>query len=874
MKRLLIFAIIIWTNTVIQAQTRITQTINDNWKFYPGGFAFAQRADVKGFPVPVDDLWKTINLPHTWNAEDPFDDVESYRRGIGWYRKELNINESMKGRKIYLFFEGANQKTDVYVNGAFAGSHKGGYTAFNIDITKFVKFDSPNLIAVKVDNSLDNTIPPLSVGYALYGGIYRDVWLKTTNRIHVGMLNHGSSGVFVSTPQVSDEKATVKVKGYAVNESSSTVSVRVKQTIFSPDGTEVANSENTSLMVPGNHFHFTSPEMKVTNPQLWSPEHPVLYSVKTEVFADGKLVDELTSPLGFRWFSFDSQKGFFLNGKKYTLHGTNRHQDFEGLGSALPNSLHVSDLEWIKAMGANFVRMAHYPQDPTIPETADRLGLLLWEEIPVVNYVNRSDEFKANAENMLKEMIRQKFNHPSIIIWGTCNEIFLWDEQGKRAKSINDKGYQEWVHDFVAGLDSIARKEDPGRYITLAMHGSKDYHKAGIDTIPMIASYNLYEGWYSGVFSGFGKALDRIHAQNPKMNIFVSEYGAGSDTRISATQPERFDFSVNWQRMFNESYLQQIKDRPWLAGTAIWNQFDFSQPHTGGTIQHINQKGLQTWNRTPKDTWYLYQANWSKEPMVYIASRDWKQRVGISSIANDYLSAYSNRQPVDVYTNLESAELFCNGKQLGKQKADAGGKITWQVPLAKGENIVLVKAKSGKEIKEDFLKINFKTLSTNLNPGEEIFVNAGAKTVFNDGKGALWLPDLDYQNGFYGNIGGVSKMAEKDLIIVNAKQRADIFNYYDEGLETYKFDVPDGNYFVEVFLAEPEYFEPGKRIFSISVNKCQLFKNLDLASEYGFLNAFSKGILADATNGEGIKISFSAKTGNTLVNAIHIKRID
>ena len=187
----LLFLTIAVTNSGM-SQNRIEYSINDNWKFHVGGLAFAQRANVKGYPIPVDELWETVSIPHTWNADDPFDDSESYRRGIGWYRKNISLSENLKNKKIYLHFEGANQVADVYVNGAFAGSHKGGYTAFTIDISKHSRFGEENLIAVKVDNSHSNVIPPLSVGFGLYGGIYRDVWLVATDLVHFGMHNHGS----------------------------------------------------------------------------------------------------------------------------------------------------------------------------------------------------------------------------------------------------------------------------------------------------------------------------------------------------------------------------------------------------------------------------------------------------------------------------------------------------------------------------------------------------------------------------------------------------------------------------------------------------------------------------------------------------------
>jgi len=856
------------------AQVRTSYTLNEHWKFHAGGVAFAQRSELKAYPVQVDDSWTTVSLPHTWNATDPFDDTESYMRGIGWYRKSLTIPDTLKDKKIYLHFEGANQVADIYVNGAFAGSHKGGYTAFTIDVSRFIRFNQTNLIAVKVDNSHSNVIPPLSVGYCLYGGIYRDVWLLTTDSVHFGMLNHGSSGIFISTPDVSVETATVSVRGYVVNETSENVGVEVVQVISDADGNEVARSKNSKAMPPRDHFNFTSELMIVDNPNLWSPEDPVLYSVKSLVIIDDKVVDEVVSPLGFRWFEFDPRNGFSLNGEKYRLKGTNRHQDVQGLGSALPNSQHISDLKMIKEMGANFVRLAHYPQDPVVLETADRIGLMVWEEIPVVNYVNRSDEFIKNAQMMLKEMIRQHYNHPSIIIWGSCNEIFLWNESGSRASKIEDVEYLEWTHDFVAMLDSTIHLEDPGRYSTLAIHGSPDYDKAKITSIPDVVSINLYDGWYNGEFHGFGKTLDKRHELYPEQALFISEYGAGSDSRINGVDPQRFDFTGNWARMFHESYLQQINERSWLTGSAVWNQFDFSQPHTGGSIQHLNQKGLQTWDRKKKDAYYLYNANWSTDPVLYIASREWTNRNGFTRRDKTYIKSLPKIQEVEVYSNAEKVELFQNGKSLGTKRTNNIGKLSWETVLTEGENRFLAKGKKSGAMLEDFLTLDFKTHSADLQPGEQLCINLGFNAEFVDENNTIWLPDQEFKEGSYGYGGGQAYMVNKDLIVTNTRQRPVLYNYSLEGTDTYKIAVPDGNYQLELHFAETEYYQPGKRVFDVLINDKAVLENLDIFKDYGFLYAFSRSIQVHAEDSKGIQIQLNSRIGNTSMSAVKIKRLD
>ncbi|MDQ3674201.1 MAG: hypothetical protein M3365_07485, partial [Gemmatimonadota bacterium] len=344
-------------------RTRIL--INDGWRYRADGQNLLER------PLAVDSAWERVSVPHTWNVTDPFDDSPSYRRGIGWYRRNLSLDESFRGKRLYLFFEGVNQVARVYVNGAFAGEHKGGYTAFTIDITKHARVGTPaadNLIAVEVNNAHDPFIPPLSVGFALYGGIYRDVWLVATDAIHFDMMDHGSAGVFVTTPTVDRERGTLSVRASVANDGLVARDIRVVSTLLDARGATVSTATE-SVRVGGGETAVAKENFPpISRPRLWSPDEPYLYTLRTELYERDSLRDVVTSPVGFRWFSFDPQRGFILNGQKLQLKGTNRHQDAQGLGSALGNELHLRDLQLIKEMGANFLRLAHYPQDPAVLE--------------------------------------------------------------------------------------------------------------------------------------------------------------------------------------------------------------------------------------------------------------------------------------------------------------------------------------------------------------------------------------------------------------------------------------------------------------------------------------------------------------------------
>ncbi|MBA2514195.1 MAG: glycoside hydrolase family 2 protein, partial [Solirubrobacterales bacterium] len=668
---------------IASGSVRTRVTINDGWKYRPDGLNLAER------PAMPDSDWQRVNLPHTWNVTDPFDDSPSYRRGIGWYRKRLTLDEKLRGKRIFLHFEGVNQVAEVFVNGAFAGGHKGGYSAFTVDITDEVKYgggSNENVVAIKVDNSHSPFIAPLSVGFALYGGIYRDVWLIATDPVHITMMDHGSSGVFLTTPGVSATSGPLRARGSIVNESASPRQLRIVNTLLDVRRKPVAEQSSTVLAPVGRETRWEQSLPSVRAPRLWSPSDPYLYTVRTEVYEGSVLRDRVENRIGFRWFAFDAQRGFSLNGKKLTLRGTNRHQDRDGLGSALSNEQHLHDLRSIKEMGANFLRLAHYPQDPAVLAAADSLGLLIWEEIPVVNYITPAAEFTHNSEVMLREMIRQHYNHPSVVMWGTMNEVFLWSPQGFRIRNQIDTAYMSRTREYAQRLDSVARNEDPARVTTMAVHGSGDYDGSGVARVSQVVGQNIYSGWYGGVFDDLGKQLDRRHTANPAEVVFVSEYGAEDDYRVESLEPERFDFSGTWMRRFHESYIRQFNARPWLAGTAIWSQFDFSQPETGGSIPYMNQKGMERWNRIRKDVFYLYKANWNPAPMAYIASRGWPRRTGTTAASSTGMVSPAVPQPVDVYSNLERIELFANGRSLGVKTPDDVRRATWDVPFVNGRN--------------------------------------------------------------------------------------------------------------------------------------------------------------------------------------------
>ncbi|RYG00104.1 MAG: glycoside hydrolase family 2, partial [Chitinophagaceae bacterium] len=369
----------------------------------------------------------------------------------------------------------------------------------------------------------------------------------------------------------------------------------------------------------------------------------------------------LITPVGLRYFSFDVNQGFILNGKPCKLIGASRHQDFAGLGDAVPKTLQVKDVELLKDMGGNFLRVAHYPQDQAILDACDRLGILASVEIPIVNEITESVAFTANCKAMQLEMIKQNYNHPSIIIWAYLNEVLLRMRHNDNPE--RKKQYLANIEKLAQELEDLTRKTDPTRYTLMSNHGDVNgYIKAGLIKIPMLVGWNLYQGWYGGKYEDFGPALDKIHQQIPDKPMLVTEFGADVDPRIHAFAPVRFDKSLEYGMLYHQTYIKDILKRPFVVGAAVWNLADFSSETREETMPFVNNKGLLTLDRKPKNTFYLYKANLQTRPFLKIGDGSWNLRSGIAK-PNENLVM----QLVQVIANTDTVEVFANGNSLGKK---------------------------------------------------------------------------------------------------------------------------------------------------------------------------------------------------------------
>ncbi len=871
---LLLIAAINGLSTYAQDAGRKTISLNDQWEF-----------NKENGPV------EKVNIPHTWNDKDVLDDAPGYYRGLGIYKRKLKLDESAKGKAIFLVFNGVAQEAEVLVNGKTAGKHIGSYTRFIMPISSFLNFKD-DVIEVRANNRFNEDIPPLTADFTFFGGLYRNVTLLMTNPVHFSQKENGSSGVFITTPQVSASTASVQVKSSVDNTATTSQKVQVMTTIFDANGKMVTSQNTTANVNKGGNTVIIQDIKAIQKPQLWSPENPYLYRVVTKII-DPKtksVIDQVSNPLGFRWFKFDADKGFFLNDQPVKIIGASRHQDYENRGNATPDALQIKDVELLKAMGGNFLRVAHYPQDPQILEACDRLGILASVEIPVVNTITESEAFTANCLNMQTEMIKQNFNHPSIIIWAYMNEILL------RLKFSNDKPrqqiYFDHVRELAQKLDSLTRKLDPSRYTLLVNHGAWDiYNKVGLTKIPMIVGWNLYSGWYSGVPEDFAKFLDRHHKELPHTPFMVTEFGADADPRIRSFSPIRFDKSVEYGIKFNQVYLNAMRSRPFVAGGQAWNLADFNSETREETMPHINNKGLLTIGREPKDTYFLYQAYLLGKPFIKITSAQWKDRTGIADSAT-----LTSTQPIQVATNLKSAELFLNGKSLGLKDA-VDHIIDWQVPFINGKNQLRVVAGD----QNDQADIHFQLQPFKFNdadiPFKNINILLGSKRFYIDEKEQqLWMPDQPYKTGAWGWIGGEPYKGTNNRITYGSDKNIlgtdndPVYQTQQVGIKQFKFDVPDGEYELALHFAELVGGETKEalaynldnnhkkeieeqRIFDVSVNGTLLMSKVNLAANFGYTTAVKKTTRITVQNGKGILIEFNAIQGKAVLNAVQLRKI-
>ena len=889
MKKLFYIFILLFIVGWVQAQQRVVYTINDGWKFTKGSPFEAQLTGCD------DSSWETVNIPHTWNDKDADDETPGFYRGPVWYRKQLFIDKSQEGRRAVIYFEGANQEVRFYLNGQFVGEHKGGYTRFCFDITPHLRYGQENLFAIYVNNVYNPNIPPLSADFTFFGGIYRDVYLQFMNPVHIAANDYASSGVYIRTPEVNNSAASVEITTLLTNDMSQPTEIRVENIICDADGKEVKKTQAEVKLAAGETKTDISKKIKIDSPRLWDIDDPYRYMVYTRILdkRKGTLLDEVVNPLGLRWFKFDSEKGFFLNGKGRKLIGTARHQDYFQKGNALRDELHVQDVLLLKEMGGNYLRVSHYPQDPVIMEMCDKLGIVTSVQIPVVNAVTETEEFLHNSVEMAKEMVRQDFNRPSVMIWGYMNEIFL-RRPYTEGKQLED--YYRFTEKVARALEATIREEDPSRYTMMAYHNMPQYYEdAHLTEIPMIQGWNLYQGWYEPDINEFQRLLDRAHKAYKGKVLMVTEYGPGVDPRVHSYQPERFDFSQEYGLVYHKHYLNEMMKRPFIAGSSLWNLNDFYSESRVDAVPHVNNKGVVGLNREKKDVYWFYKTALSRRPILVIGNREWKSRGGVVNTAQKECI-----QSVPVFSNAEEVELFVNNKSLGKKKIENNYAL-FDVPFVGGENLLEAVAVTGDNKLRDMLRIQFQLVGSQLKdeavPFTELNVMLGSPRYFEDrAANVAWIPEQEYKPGSWGFIGGTSYRRQTGFgtmlgsdIDIHGTDMNPIFQTQRVGIKSFKADVPNGEYSVYLYWAELESDKErealvynlgadseqtfaGNRSFGISMNGTTVLDDFNIARDYGYARAVIKKFVVTVKDGKGLSVDFHKKEGEPILNAIRIYR--
>ena len=643
---------------------RTVTDLNGTWQFKP--ISDNQQGSV----------YASVTVPHTWNAEYLPGTLADYNRETMVYRRSLDVIPE-SGSRYFLYFEGVNSVCDVFVNFRHVTEHKGGYTAFCVEITDFLEA-SGNVMELWVSNSWRPDVLPLIGDFNVCGGIHRPVHLIITGKDCISPVFYASPGVFVEQKEIGRDAALFDVRTLVDAEDMSGLQVAVE--VRDASGNLVA--EGSSPACPD-----TVIPLELKEPVLWNGRrNPYLYNVTSILLRNGSELDRVSVTTGFRTLGADREKGIILNGEPYPVHGFCRHEDFAGRGSALLPEHYERDFELIRESGATALRLAHYPHAEADYNFADAEGLLVWTEIPMcgpggfqfAGYID-SEGFKDNARQCLYELVYQKYNHPSICFWGLFNEILYSD--GRRFVDYGDPA------PFVRELNALYKKLDPTRLTTFATCENQKHFLGCADLV----AWNKYYGWYDRDMDKAAEFFDEVYRTSSPYPVGISEYGGGACIHHHAAENSTDDVVIpefhpeERQALCHEDNWALFKARPWIWGTFIWNLADFhSYVRREGDTPGINDKGLVTYDRKVcKDAFYFYKAEWTEEPMVYITSRRFTER---TEPVTD----------VKVYSNQPSATLYVNGHRIGTADNDGMSRLVWKgVTLQKGENVIRVE--SGKK---------------------------------------------------------------------------------------------------------------------------------------------------------------------------------
>ena len=556
--------------------------LNDNWKF-----RFSHQVQ-KGSEIRVD-------LPHTWNAQDALSGKIDYKRGIGNYEKKLFIRPEWQGKRLFLRFEGVNSIADVFINRRHIGEHRGGYGAFVFEITGEVNYGKENSILVRVNNGEQLDVMPLVGDFNFYGGIYRDVHLLITDEACISPLNYASPGVRLIQDSVSHQYAKVRAVVDLANGNNAGQEVELGVRLL--DGQKVVAQQKQTLTLAGNAALQQELTFEINNPHLWNGrQDPFLYQAEVSLSRGGQLVDCVTQPLGLRYYRIDPDKGFFLNGKHLPLHGVCRHQDRSEVGNALRPQHHEEDVALMLEMGVNAVRLAHYPQNEYTVRLAEKMGFILWQEIPVwqgIDFTNNNTRKK--AQRMLSEMIKRDQNRCAVGYWGIANETQPSKARNEFLTSLLETGKQlDTTRLYVAAFDLVRFNREKKRFVM------EDSFTSQLDVVAV----NKYMGWYHPWPIEPENAVWEVIPDKP---LIISEFGGEALYGQSGDENVASSWSEEYQARLYRDNIRMFDNIPNLRGVSPWILFDFRSPFRFHPTNQDgwNRKGLVSDQGIRKKAWYL-----------------------------------------------------------------------------------------------------------------------------------------------------------------------------------------------------------------------------------------------------------------------------
>ncbi|MGA9407575.1 MAG: beta-galactosidase GalB [Bacteroidota bacterium] len=662
---------------------RHTENFCKNWRFHLGDVANGQEGQLD------DSQWRTLDLPHDWSIEGEFNKDNpatpgggALPGGIGWYRKSFSIPESDSGKLLFIDFDGIYRNSEVWINGHYLGKRPYGYSSFRYELTPYLIYgNDENMIAVKVDNSQQ----PNSRWYS-GSGIYRNVWLVTTEKIYI---DHW--GTHITTPEVTEQSAKISIQIKIKNRSGQAQTVSIKTTVLDNDGKNVAEAESEDVL-PNDSVSEISQDVAVKNPLLWTLEDPRLYKAVTMIVSNGNECDDYETSFGIRTFAFDVDKGFFLNGKRVKIDGVCDHHDLGCLGSAVNKRALERQLEILKGMGCNAIRTSHNPPAPELLDLCDRMGFIVMDEAFDM-WKKKKTEFDYSLDwdqwhrQDLTDMVLRDRNHPSVFIWSIGNEIVeQWDKQDSSGVVI------------ARELAGIIRTLDTTRPITSACNDPVPQNPLLRSGALDLVGYNYRQNTFPDfpkIFPGkkfiatetVSALATRGHYDMPSDSI--RRWPVRWDIPFNTGNPDNTcsaydNCSAPWGSTHEETW-KIMKKYDFLSGMFIWSGFDYiGEPTPYTWPSRSSYFGIIGLAGFPKDVYYMYQSEWTNKPVLHLFPHwNWKQ--------GDTVDVWA-------YTNCDEVELFLNGQSLGTRKKTGDDlHLMWRVRFVPGV-LKAIGRTDGKEI--------------------------------------------------------------------------------------------------------------------------------------------------------------------------------